>query len=154
MTELNALTLGRDQVGATIKAHAPDEEPDDVGPVYNELRPTTEEDVRGVYSSTVRLMPWLELRRALGRSRDRRKWLQFLCAVTDYRPFPWQVRAHLASSGDPDVRTNKLITAGIRTGKSVWTTAEKTELDIANPGVDHLCIAPTYDQVREVLLPK
>lgn len=103
--------------------------------------------------SRARKFTWGEIRHALGASRDRRKWLQFHCAVTSYRPFPWQIRAHLADSGSPYVRTNKLVTAGIRTGKSVMTKSEGQILVTVNPGVDHFVIAPTYDQVREVLVP-
>lgn len=153
MTGFNAARLSPDGVGKFIAAGAPDEEPDETGPIENDLRPTTESQGRRV-NPRVRFMPWLEMRHALGKSRDRRKWLQFLCAVTDYDPFPWQIRAHLADSGAPDVRTNKLETAGIRTGKSVFMAAEGVALHTVNPGVDHLMIAPTYDQVREVLLPK
>lgn len=147
--------IAPDEVARAIREHAPADEPDDVGPVVNRLRPTTEREGQRLHPS-VRFMPWLELRNALGRSRDRRKWLQFLCAVTSYDPtvIPWQVRAHLADSGDPDVRTNKLVTSGIRSGKSTWAAAEETELEVVNPGVDHCFVAPIYDQVREVLLPK
>lgn len=151
--EFNAARLTPDQVAKFVASGAPDEEPDEVGPIENDLRPTSEADGRRI-NIKVRFMPWLKLRHALGRSRDRRKWLQFLCAVTSYSPFPWQIRAHLADSGDPEVRTNKLVTAGIRTGKSVFAAAEEAELDTVNPGVDHCLVAPTYDQVREVLLPK
>lgn len=151
--DFNAARLGPDGVAKFITAGAPAEEPDEVGPVENELRPTTESQGKRV-NPRVRFMPWLEMRHALGKSRDRRKWLQFLCATTDYDPFPWQIRAHLADSGDPNVRTNKLETAGIRTGKSVFMAAEGVELHTVNPAIDHLMIAPTYDQVREVLLPK
>lgn len=151
--DFNASRLEPDQVARFIKAGVPDEEPDETGPIHRDTRVTTERDGARV-NSKVRFMPLLELRHALGRSRDRRKWLQFLCAITDYRPFPWQIRAHLVDSGDPHVRTNKLVTAGIRTGKSVFAAAEKVELDIVNPGIDHVLTAPTYDQVREVLLPK
>ncbi len=151
--DFNASRLEPDQVKRFIASGAPTEEPDETGPVYRDTHPTTEVDGARV-NSRVRFMPLLELRHALGRSRDRRKWLQFLCAITDYRPFPWQIRAHLVDSGDPNVRTNKLVTAGIRTGKSVFAAAEKIELDFVNPGIDHVLTAPTYDQVREVLLPK
>lgn len=99
-------------------------------------------------------MRWLELRHALGRSKNRAAWLAFFCAVTTYRPEAWQVRAHLARSRHPVLRTNKLIVAGIRTGKTFWSSAESAMLHMVNPGVDHLMIAPTYDQVREVVLPQ
>lgn len=102
---------------------------------------------------TPQRMQWLELRRRLGQSRNRLAWLQFMCAITSYRPEPWQVRFHLAGSPDPNVRTNKLVSAGIRTGKSILETAESFMLNLVNPGCNHLLIAPTYDQVREVLRP-
>lgn len=99
------------------------------------------------------LVKWGQIRHALGASQDRRLWLQFFCSVTDYRPFPWQTRFHLASAR-PGVRANKLVTAGIRTGKTHSAIAEESMLITANPGVNHFVIAPTYDQVREVLIPE
>lgn len=153
MTEFNAARLSPDAVAKFIAKGAPTEEPDETGPETNELRPTSESEGKRI-NARIRFMPWLSMRHTLGRSRDRRRWLQFLCATTSYRPFPWQIRAHLVDTGDPAVRCNKLNTAGIRTGKSVWMAAEGCELHTFNPHVDHLMIAPTYDQVREVLLPK
>lgn len=103
--------------------------------------------------ATPRRLAWLELRRRLGQQRDRLAWLQFMCSVTSYRPEPWQVRVHLARSHDPGVRANKLVSAGIRTGKTLLASAEAFMLHVANPGCNHLFLAPTYDQVREVVLP-
>lgn len=102
---------------------------------------------------TRRLQRWRDFRHLLGRSRDRSAWLKFFTAATSYRPFKWQVEAHLADSWEEDSRSNKMICAGIRTGKTFWSTAEAAMVHVANPGVDHLVIAPTYSQVREVVLP-
>lgn len=152
--EYNAANLQPDEVEQFIADGFPRDEPDEAGPVVNRLKPTSEREAAKLYADRVRFVPWLELRHALGRTRDRRRWLQFLCAVTSYTPFSSQIRAHLADSGDPNIRTNKLLIAGIRYGKSVWAAAEGAMLDTFNPGVDHCVIAPTYDQVRDVLLPK
>ncbi len=130
---------------------APTDEPDDFGDP--EDRPEPSPDIEVAAPGRQRLMPWLELRHLLGRSRDRRRWLQFICAVTDYSPFPKQIRAHLANSGDePNVRTNKLVTSGVRFGKTKWLVHEHLALHVFNPGIDHIMVAPTYDQCREVLL--
>jgi len=129
---------------------APTDEPDDFGDP--EDRPEPSPDVEVHVPGKTRLMPWLALRHLLGRSRDRRRWLQFMCSVTDYSPFPKQIRAHLADSGDASLRTNKLITSGVRFGKTKWMVHEHLELHLFNPGCDHIMVAPTYDQCREVLL--
>lgn len=128
----------------------PDDEPDDFGDPDDRPEPSPDIEVAG---PNQRLMPWLELRHLLGRTRDRRRWLQFVTAVTDYHPFPKQIRAHLANSGDePNVRTNKLVTSGIRFGKTKWMVHEHLGLQVFNPGCDHVMVAPTYDQCREVLI--
>lgn len=122
---------------------APREEPDEAGertPLQRIATPT--------------LMPWLDLRHRLGKSRDRRKWLQFLCSTTSYDPLPWQIRFHLAGRTPTDVRPNKLAVCGIGAGKTTGSVAESSALHIVNPGCDHIMIAPTYDQCREILLPQ
>ena len=131
---------------------APEEEPEDFGDP--EDRPEADPDIHVRGDPKVRrLIPWLKMRHMLGASRDRRRWLQFYCAVTNYHPYKWQIRAHLHNSGaEPDVRTNKLVTAGIRTGKTRWLLSEHEQLHLFLPGHDHIMLAPTYDQVREVLL--
>ncbi len=134
-------------------SQAPLVEPDELGDPDEPGVPTEGLEVRAPGSG--KLVPWLELRHILGRSRDRRRWLQFLTAITGYRPFQWQVRMHLAHSPlEPDVRTNKLITAGVRAGKTEGELREQEELHLFNPGptIKHVLVAPTYDQVREVLL--
>ncbi|MFO0749140.1 MAG: hypothetical protein U1F43_26280 [Myxococcota bacterium] len=120
---------------------APTEEPDEAGPVDD--RPAV----------NTALMPWLKLRHALGATRDRRKWLQFMCAATSYDPLEWQKRFHLADSGSPDIRV-KLATCGVGAGKTTCSTIESAGIHLVNPGCDHVMVAPTYDQCREILLPR
>lgn len=133
-------------------SQAPTDEPDDLGDPEDRIEPTVDLEVRAPGSGRPKLVPWLKLRNMLGASLDRRKWLQFHAAVTGYSPFQWQIWFHLADSGDPNVRSNKLLVAGVRTGKTVCARSEQEMLHIVMPGFDHIMVAPTYSQVREVLL--
>lgn len=128
----------------------PDEEPEDLGDPADRVAPSS----GIVVHHGGALVPWLKLRHMLGRSRDRRRWLQFHCATTGYRPHgPKQIAFHLHSSGaEPEVRTNKLAVTGIRFGKTTMAINEHYMLHAFNPGCDHIMVAPTYDQCREVLL--
>lgn len=95
---------------------------------------------------------WTELRRVIGRRRDRSAALKLICAATSYRPLPKQLKLHLAqASGE---RTNKFYCGGIGSGKSHAGIVEDGICILANPGVRGLIVAPTYDQVLHVLLPR
>lgn len=93
----------------------------------------------------------LQLRAQLGASGNRAEWLKFHSAVCGYSPDPWQLHAHLVQSFDGP-RTHKLLSCGIGTGKTEWLVNEHAILHVVNPGADHLLIAPTYDQARDILL--
>lgn len=91
------------------------------------------------------------MRAKLGASRDRAAWLQFHSAITGWNPDPWQVNGHLAESWNSK-RSHKLFSCGIGVGKTEFLVQEHAMLHVVNPGADHLMIAPTYDQVENVLL--
>lgn len=98
---------------------------------------------------------WIRLRKGMGRGRDRAGALQLITSATGYSPTEKQADFHLAANGTlcPD-RVHKFFCAGIGTGKSHAGVVEDVICVLLNPGTRGLVIAPTYDQVLHVLLPR
>lgn len=94
---------------------------------------------------------WSDTRRALGASRDRKSALALLEAA-GYAPIDWQRRFHLHDADGP--RVNKYAVCGLGAGKSEALIHEGASCALLNPGAWGVFVAPTYDQLKSVLLPR
>ena len=94
---------------------------------------------------------WLDLRDHIGRTQNRAFALQLVSSATGYKPFPKQLKFHLA--GDAGQRISKFLCCGIGFGKSLCAMVEDVIVALCNPGTRALVVAPTYDQALHVLLP-
>lgn len=72
--------------------------------------------------------------------------------MAGYAPLDWQIRAHVADCLAP--RVNKYAVCGLGAGKSEWEVHEGTICAMLNPGGWGVFVAPTYDQLKSVLLPR
>lgn len=95
---------------------------------------------------------WRDTREAMGRARDREGALAVL-EQAGYSPFPWQRRLHLAD-GPANGQTHKLPICGLGAGKTEAGVAEALILAMLNPGVWGIIVAPTYDQLQAVIVPR
>lgn len=95
---------------------------------------------------------WTEARDRMGKRHDRHAALQIVTSATGYAPHQKQVALHIQGV-DVD-RVHKFFCAGIGTGKSHAGMVEDLICAVLNPGARGLVIAPTYDQVLHVLLPR
>jgi hypothetical protein len=94
---------------------------------------------------------WRELREAMGRARDRDGALDVL-EQAGYEPLAWQERFHLADS--PADQTHKLPICGLGAGKTEAGVAEALILAMLNPSTWGIIVAPTYDQLQAVIVPR
>lgn len=95
--------------------------------------------------------PWLETRHELGRYRDRESALDVLEGA-GYQPLDWQERFHLHDCDSQ--RVNKYAVCGLGAGKSEALVHEGAICAMLNPGSWGVFAAPTYDQLKSVLLPR
>lgn len=94
---------------------------------------------------------WLDTRHELGKARDRESALDLL-GLAGYDPLPWQYRAHLHDVASQ--RVNKYAVCGLGSGKSEWEIHEGAICGMLNPGSWGVFVAPTYDQLKSILLPR
>lgn len=95
--------------------------------------------------------PWLATRHELGAYRDRESALELL-EQAGYQPLEWQERAHLHDCDG--LRVNKYAVCGLGAGKSEWEVHEGAICAMLNPGSWGVFAAPTYDQLKSILLPR
>lgn len=88
----------------------------------------------------------------MGARHDRDSALRIICAATGYAPHRKQMALHIQGGGV--ARVHKFFCAGIGTGKSHAGIVEDLITAMLLPGCRGLVIAPTYDQVLHVLLPR
>jgi hypothetical protein len=94
---------------------------------------------------------WVAARRGMGQRHDREAALRIIGAATGYTPHAKQLALHLSGEGSS---VQKFFCAGIGTGKSHAGIVEDLICAMLMPGQRGLIVAPTYDQVLHVLLPK
>lgn len=94
---------------------------------------------------------WTETRNTLGLTRDRKEALRYLMRA-GYEPLPWQRRAHVHDA--TSLRVNKYAVCGLGAGKSEWEIHEGASCALMNPGAWGVFVAPTYDQLKSILLPR
>lgn len=98
------------------------------------------------------LPSWGDYRNTLAAA-GRPAMLSFLSSVSSYRPLGHQQRAHLACAPAGGT-SHKLFLGGIGAGKTKWGAAEDILLAIGNPTGWGVIMAPTFDQVSNVLVPE
>lgn len=94
---------------------------------------------------------WLDTRHEMGAARDRESALDVL-GLAGYTPLEWQARFHLHDC--EDLRVNKYAVCGLGSGKSEVEVHEGAICAMLNPGAWGVFVAPTYDQLKSVLLPR